>query len=185
MAPGVVLIADAAGHNDPTIGQGLSITLTDVRQVSDALSAAADWDAGIFADYATERLERMRRLRLCARLTSKLRCEFGAEADARRAEVWGRIGKVRTMEEQVRNYVSDLKSRHLDGRYPDLRADRSLWPTLERALTSDPQRRKIVMVPKNTNACPRCRMALPSGDWPLRCLSCNSAAQPSNFGRQV
>ena len=97
LAPGVVLIGDAAGHNDPTIGQGLSITMTDVRQVSDALLAAADWDEGIFADYVVERRERMRRLRLCARLTAKLRCEFGAEAEARRAEVWGRIGKDRSL----------------------------------------------------------------------------------------
>jgi menaquinone-9 beta-reductase len=97
LAPGVVLIGDAAGHNDPTIGQGLSITMTDVRQVSDALSAAADWDEGIFAGYVTERRERMRRLRLCARLTSKLRCEFDAAAKARRAEVWERISKDRSL----------------------------------------------------------------------------------------
>lgn len=34
-APGVVAIGDAAGHNDPTIGQGLSISHRDVRVVSD------------------------------------------------------------------------------------------------------------------------------------------------------
>jgi menaquinone-9 beta-reductase len=38
MAEGVVLIGDAAGHNDPTIGQGLSIALRDVRLVRDALT---------------------------------------------------------------------------------------------------------------------------------------------------
>jgi menaquinone-9 beta-reductase len=97
LAPGVVLIGDAAGHNDPTIGQGLSITLMDVRQVSDALSNTADWNQGTFADYVAERRERMRRLRLCARLTAKLRCEFDAEAEARRSEVWGRIGKDRSL----------------------------------------------------------------------------------------
>ena len=34
IAPGVVLIGDAAGHNDPTIGQGLSIAMRDVRLVA-------------------------------------------------------------------------------------------------------------------------------------------------------
>ena len=32
---GVVLIGDAAGHNDPIIGQGLSIALRDARIVRD------------------------------------------------------------------------------------------------------------------------------------------------------
>ena len=39
MAPGVVLVGDAAGHNDPVIGQGLAIALRDVRLVGDALPA--------------------------------------------------------------------------------------------------------------------------------------------------
>ena len=34
-APGVVLIGDAAGHNDPIIGQGLSIAMRDARMVRD------------------------------------------------------------------------------------------------------------------------------------------------------
>src|SRR5262249_11455487 len=35
--PGVVLIGDAAGHNDPVTGQGLSIALRDVRLVSEII----------------------------------------------------------------------------------------------------------------------------------------------------
>jgi len=35
--PGVVLVGDAAGHNDPITGQGLSIAARDVRIVSDIL----------------------------------------------------------------------------------------------------------------------------------------------------
>jgi menaquinone-9 beta-reductase len=96
-APGVVLIGDASGHNDPTIGQGLSITMRDVRLVSDAISTADEWHDGLFAHYATERRERMRRLRLSARLTSKLRCEFDVAADVRRTEVWGRIARNRSI----------------------------------------------------------------------------------------
>jgi menaquinone-9 beta-reductase len=92
-APGVVLIGDAAGHNDPTIGQGLSIAIRDVRLVAGALSNAASWEIGVFSDYVSERRERMRRLRYTARLASKIRCEFGEEADLRRAEIARRIAK--------------------------------------------------------------------------------------------
>jgi len=96
MAPGVVLIGDAAGHNDPTIGQGLSITMRDVHLVSDALSRTADWDESLFIDYATERRERMRRLRVNARLVSKLRCEFDREGDLRRIDVMRRATQDRS-----------------------------------------------------------------------------------------
>jgi menaquinone-9 beta-reductase len=41
---GVVLIGDAAGSSDPTWGQGLSITLRDVRELSENLLAGDDWD---------------------------------------------------------------------------------------------------------------------------------------------
>jgi 2-polyprenyl-6-methoxyphenol hydroxylase-like FAD-dependent oxidoreductase len=58
VAPGVVLIGDAAGHNDPIIGQGTSITLRDVRIVRDILRAG-DWREAAFEGYVVERLERM------------------------------------------------------------------------------------------------------------------------------
>ena len=41
-APGVVLLGDAAGWNDPIIGQGLSIALRDVRMVADVVRAGPD-----------------------------------------------------------------------------------------------------------------------------------------------
>ncbi len=81
---GVVLIGDAAGSNDPIIGQGLSITLRDVRQVRDALLGARDWSADVFAVYAAERRERMRRLRFAAALISTFENEFTPAARARR-----------------------------------------------------------------------------------------------------
>ncbi len=84
---GIVLIGDAAGHNDPIIGQGLSITFRDVRLVSEALAATNAWNAAIFADYAAERAERMRRLRFAARVASIIDSEFGPEAAARRRRV--------------------------------------------------------------------------------------------------
>ena len=41
--PGVVLIGDAAGHNDPIIGQGLSISYRDVRIVRDLMLENRNW----------------------------------------------------------------------------------------------------------------------------------------------
>src|SRR6185436_345642 len=85
-APGVVLVGDAAGHNDPIIGQGLSIALRDVRLVSEII-LAGQWEREAFREYVAERLERMRRLRIAARLVAKLGVEFGEEARLRRARV--------------------------------------------------------------------------------------------------
>jgi 2-polyprenyl-6-methoxyphenol hydroxylase-like FAD-dependent oxidoreductase len=86
-APGVVLVGDAAGWNDPIVGLGLSITYRDVRIVSDLLLGSDDWAAPSFAPYADERRERMRRLRFTAALQASLDMEFGAAAKARRASL--------------------------------------------------------------------------------------------------
>jgi 2-polyprenyl-6-methoxyphenol hydroxylase-like FAD-dependent oxidoreductase len=81
---GVVVVGDAAGYNDPIIGQGLSIALRDVRVVSDLLLGTADWSGALFAPYATERRERMRRLRFTAAVIAAMNAEFGPDAAARR-----------------------------------------------------------------------------------------------------
>jgi 2-polyprenyl-6-methoxyphenol hydroxylase-like FAD-dependent oxidoreductase len=86
-ADGVLLIGDAAGSNDPIIGQGLSITLRDVRFVRDALLGERAWSPRIFDGYAAERRERMRRLRFVAALVSTLQNEFGPAASRRRRRV--------------------------------------------------------------------------------------------------
>jgi 2-polyprenyl-6-methoxyphenol hydroxylase-like FAD-dependent oxidoreductase len=87
-APGVVLIGDAAGHNDPVTGQGVSITARDVRLVSDILlSNKRSWTQDDFAPYIEERRERMRRLRIAGRLAAKVRVEFGTDARTRRMRV--------------------------------------------------------------------------------------------------
>lgn len=88
-AEGVVLIGDAAGHNDPIIGQGLSITYRDVRMVRDVL-LGDDSSPAAFASYGEERRERMRRLRFVATLQSRLENEFGEEAEARRTRAYAR-----------------------------------------------------------------------------------------------
>lgn len=81
---GVVLVGDAAGWNDPIIGQGVSIALRDARMVSEVLLGSPSWSASAFAGYGEERAERMRRLRLAAHVVTLLRGSFGPEAAARR-----------------------------------------------------------------------------------------------------
>jgi 2-polyprenyl-6-methoxyphenol hydroxylase-like FAD-dependent oxidoreductase len=50
---GVALIGDAASTSDPTWGQGMSLTLRDLRLLRDRLLAEEDWDAAGHA-YAEE-----------------------------------------------------------------------------------------------------------------------------------
>jgi 2-polyprenyl-6-methoxyphenol hydroxylase-like FAD-dependent oxidoreductase len=87
VAPGVILIGDCAGHNDPIIGQGLSIAYRDVRIVRDLMLDNRQWSPVIFQPYVEERSERMRRLRLAAGLLSVMFAEFGLEARARRLRI--------------------------------------------------------------------------------------------------
>ncbi len=98
-APGMALIGDAAGWNDPIIGQGLSITYRDVRIVSEILRAGDDWSPDAFAPYAEERGERMRRLRFAASIQAAVLNEFGEEARQRR---------LRAVERQAANPLLQL-----------------------------------------------------------------------------
>jgi 2-polyprenyl-6-methoxyphenol hydroxylase-like FAD-dependent oxidoreductase len=83
-APGVVLIGDAAGWNDPIIGQGLSIAMRDVRLVADVVRSGPDRSAAAFAPYVQERRERMRRLRIAAEVQTALVATFTPAGTARR-----------------------------------------------------------------------------------------------------
>jgi 2-polyprenyl-6-methoxyphenol hydroxylase-like FAD-dependent oxidoreductase len=83
-APGVVLIGDAAGWNDPIIGQGLAIALRDVRIVTDVMRSESDWSVAAFAGYGEERRERMRRLRVAARVITDIAATFTPTGAARR-----------------------------------------------------------------------------------------------------
>lgn len=91
VAPGIVLIGDAAGHNDPSGGQGISIALKDARLVSEALNASKVWSPEIFADYVAQRREQMNRLRFATRLLAVYRMEFTEEARLRRKRGWERM----------------------------------------------------------------------------------------------
>jgi 2-polyprenyl-6-methoxyphenol hydroxylase-like FAD-dependent oxidoreductase len=93
-ADGVVLIGDAAGHNDPIVGQGLSIAMRDARTVGDLILAGAR-NPQDFTPYGEERMERMRRLRLIANIVAVMHVEDGADnRDARRRWVGERMGSM-------------------------------------------------------------------------------------------
>lgn len=92
VAPGVVLIGDAAGWNDPYGGQGLAIALRDARIVAELLRGGREpIDPALFVPYVEERRERMRRLRLAVSTLVQLKVEFGAEKRARRVRVNDRL----------------------------------------------------------------------------------------------
>jgi 2-polyprenyl-6-methoxyphenol hydroxylase-like FAD-dependent oxidoreductase len=91
VVPGVVLIADAAGWDDPITGQGLSVTMRDVRVVSEILKASDDWSVDALGAFVVERIERMRRLRFVSNTQSTLLNEFGPVAQQRRALVRERV----------------------------------------------------------------------------------------------
>jgi 2-polyprenyl-6-methoxyphenol hydroxylase-like FAD-dependent oxidoreductase len=79
----VVLIGDAAGHNDPIIGQGLSIALRDARIVRDLVLDGAR-QGSEFAPYGEERMARMKRLRFIADLLAVAQAEDADNRTARR-----------------------------------------------------------------------------------------------------
>lgn len=80
---GIVLIGDAAGANDPTQGQGLSLVFKDVWELSQRLLAMPDWGEAI-ADYARCRSRWYEPLRAFAMWKGPLFIGVGAEADAAR-----------------------------------------------------------------------------------------------------
>jgi len=64
----LVLIGDAAGAGDPSIGQGLAVTMRDVSELSRRLIGSTDW-ARASADYARTRLRYFQTQRMLARCT--------------------------------------------------------------------------------------------------------------------
>lgn len=92
-ADGVVLIGDAAGHNDPIVGQGLSIAMRDARIVRDLILDGAGQPAD-FAPYGQERSGRMRTLRLIADVVSVTYAEDAGNRMARRAFVGDKMASM-------------------------------------------------------------------------------------------
>ena len=92
-AEGAVLIGDAAGYNDPILGQGLSVTLRDARLVGELLVEHDDWDLQLFEPYVAERRERLRRLRFTASFVTTLNARFGPEDMERRTHAFMKMGE--------------------------------------------------------------------------------------------
>jgi 2-polyprenyl-6-methoxyphenol hydroxylase-like FAD-dependent oxidoreductase len=80
---GIVLVGDAAATSDPTHGQGLSLTLRDVRVLRDALLAETDWDRAGHA-YAAEHDRHYAPIHTCEGWLTQLFLTLGPEADSRR-----------------------------------------------------------------------------------------------------
>jgi 2-polyprenyl-6-methoxyphenol hydroxylase-like FAD-dependent oxidoreductase len=83
---GIVLIGDAAGANDPAQGQGLSLALKDVSELSRRLLTMTDWGEAI-ADFADARPRWYEPLRAFAMWQGPLFIGVGASADAARERV--------------------------------------------------------------------------------------------------
>lgn len=89
---GVVLMGDTATSSDPVQGQGLSLTLRDVRVLRDCLLSTDDWDAAADA-YAIEHDAYAGRLHLFNQWYSELFLAIGPDADARRARAMALIAQ--------------------------------------------------------------------------------------------
>jgi 2-polyprenyl-6-methoxyphenol hydroxylase-like FAD-dependent oxidoreductase len=83
---GVALIGDAAASSDPSWGQGLSLTLRDVRVLRDALLANDDWDVAGHV-YGTEHDRYFGVVRTVEDWFNDFALDTGPEADARRAKM--------------------------------------------------------------------------------------------------
>jgi len=81
---GVALVGDAAATSDPVFGQGMSLTLRDVRTLSDKLLGNTDWNAA-GADYATGHQGYYSVIHTCCEWLRQVLLEQGPEADRRRA----------------------------------------------------------------------------------------------------
>jgi menaquinone-9 beta-reductase len=80
---GIVLIGDAAGANDPSQGQGLSLALRDVRELSHLLATESNWQGAIEA-FSRRRPAWYEPLRAYARWQGPLTTDIGPEANAAR-----------------------------------------------------------------------------------------------------
>jgi len=83
---GVTLVGAAAASNDPSYGQGLSLTLRDVRTLRDRLIESDDWDEAADA-YASEHDRYYGVIHDSTRIVGKLFLEQGPKAEERRARV--------------------------------------------------------------------------------------------------
>jgi len=79
-----VLIGDAAGSNDPSVGQGLSLAYRDVRELSELLMRCDAWQEAI-EEFGRRRAAYHSIAREHAKWISEIAIESGEDADAKRA----------------------------------------------------------------------------------------------------
>jgi 2-polyprenyl-6-methoxyphenol hydroxylase-like FAD-dependent oxidoreductase len=89
---GVALVGDAAASSDPSWGQGLSLTLRDVRVLRDALVAGDDWNAAGHA-FAAEHDLYFSVVHTVEDWLTQFFLEIGPEADARRGKAFPLIAQ--------------------------------------------------------------------------------------------
>jgi hypothetical protein len=87
------------------------------------------------------------------------RAVLGTGADFEKQ--WERIKAIRTMPEQVQEFLKAVEDNSPSSGYPDLPLNKDEWPTLARALEEVESRDDFKVVPKGTTACPRCSYELP------------------------
>jgi 2-polyprenyl-6-methoxyphenol hydroxylase-like FAD-dependent oxidoreductase len=85
---GVALVGDAASSNDPAWGNGLALTLRDVRVLSECLLAGDDWESA-GARYAVLHDEHFGAIHRITTWLSELLYEIGPDAEARRKKAFG------------------------------------------------------------------------------------------------
>jgi len=93
---GVALIGSAAASNDPSYGQGLSLTLRDVRVLRDQLLKSDDWDEAGNA-YAAEHDRHYGIIHDSTLIIGQLFLKQGPAAEERRARVMPRIAEDPTL----------------------------------------------------------------------------------------
>jgi menaquinone-9 beta-reductase len=92
-ADGVVLLGDAGGYDDPVDGQGLSLAMRDVRQLSELLLASSHWTVQALRPYGEQRAERLRRMRRVSTTFAALMTTFTDAGRARRDRYYAAAGQ--------------------------------------------------------------------------------------------
>ncbi len=91
----MALIGDAAASNDPSYGQGQSLTVRDVRVLRDHLFSHENWDVAGHA-YADEHDRHYGVMHEVTRWFGDLFYAMGAEGEARRAWVFPLLAEDRS-----------------------------------------------------------------------------------------
>ena len=101
---GIVLIGDAAGANDPSLGHGLSISFRDAHVLCDHLVHDANWSPATAA-YSQARRAYVQVLRAHAQWSTSLNLEIGPEADQRRT----RAARARVLDPTIGGFAHIIR----------------------------------------------------------------------------